>query len=98
MILEKVRGWVKRIVASSPAQAEKQPQRSAAQVRDDRANSVIELRKEVRALQQDISDLIDAGESGGIPSEDPAYQARLASLQSRLAQKQTELAKFQARV
>lgn len=98
MKLDEIRNRIKRIVASSPAPAEKQPQRSAEQARGDRAGSVIELRKEVRALQQEISDLTDAGESGGIASVDTAHEAKLASLQSRLAQKQAELAKFQARV
>jgi hypothetical protein len=101
VLFKELRNRVKRILDSRPSQTSPkgtQAPRSAGQARDDRASSVIELQKDVRALQQEITDLINARESGGIASGDPAHDARLASLRSRLTQKQADLAKFQARV
>jgi hypothetical protein len=70
----------------------------AQRAREDRASVVLALRKDVRGLQQEITDLSEAGENGGAADEHAADSARLALLQHRLEQKQAELAKYQARV
>lgn len=100
MNLKDLQTWAKRFTSSSSSSAPKESRthRSAEQTRNDRASSVVELRKDVRALQQEISDLIDAQESGGVTTGNSSHEAQMATLQRRLAEKQTELAKFQARV
>jgi len=101
LLFKELRNRVKRALDTRPSQASTtgaHAQRSTGQARDDRASSITELQKEVRALQQEITDAIDARESGGIASGDPAHEERLASLRSRLTQKQADLAKFQARI
>lgn len=98
VIAKALRTWIGRITGPRRSPTTADAQRSAGQARDDRASSVIELQKEVRALQQEITDLIETQERGGTPAGDPAHDARLASLRSRLTQKQADLAKLQARV
>jgi hypothetical protein len=98
MNLKELQNWVKRFARSSPSPGDNQTHRSAEQTRDDRTNSVVELRKDVRALQQEISDLVDAQERGGLATRNVSPEAQMASLQRRLAEKQSQLAKFQARV
>ena len=93
VIARELRRWIMRIAGSRPAPRGKQDSRSAGEVRDDRASAVIELQKEVLALQQEITDLIEARDSG-----DTGHEERLASLRSRLTQKQADLARYQARV
>jgi hypothetical protein len=93
-----LRKWIGKIAATRPSPRGKQDLRSAGEVRDDRASSVIALQKEVRALQQDITNLIEAPERRGTGGTDTDHEAQLASLRSRLTQKQADLARFQARV
>lgn len=97
VIARELRKWIMRIAGSRPAPRGKQDSRSAGEARDDRASAVIELQKEVRALQQDITDLIAARDSGTMGS-DTAHEAQLASLRSRLTEKQADLARYQARI
>lgn len=98
MNLKNLQTWVKRFTGSSSEQNESRTSRSPEQTRTDRASSVVDLRKDVRALQQEISDLIDAKERGDVTTGNTAHEAQMATLQRRLAEKQTELAKYQARV
>jgi hypothetical protein len=100
MNLKNLQTWVKRFtsVGSNAAPNESRTPRSPEQTRTDRASSVVELRKDVRTLQQEISDLIDAKERGDVATGSTGHAAQMAALQRRLAEKQTELAKYQARV
>lgn len=100
MNLKNLQTWVKRLTSagSNAAPDESRTPRSPEQTRTDRASSVVELRKEVRALQQEISDLIDAKERGDGTAGSTAHDSQMATLQRRLAEKQTALAKYQARV
>ncbi len=97
-MLKELQNWVKRIAGLRPSPTGADTHRSAGQSRDDRASSVAALQKEVRALQQEITDLIETRDSGATPGGDPAHHERLTSLRSRLTQKQADLAKFQARI
>ncbi len=94
MRLSDIRGWIKGIIGASPPRMIERAQ----QTREDRASTVLALRKDVRGLQQEITDISHAAESGGVTTEQTADAARLASLHRRLEQKQAELARYQARI
>lgn len=98
VILREMRNRLRTLLGSMTPSKGQQPRPAAGQTRDDRASSVLELRKEVRGLQQEITDVISARERGDIGGGDTAHEERLASLRSRLAEKQADLAKFQARI
>lgn len=95
MNFQDLRTRVASIFASRRTPSIEQNQRSAAQAREDRASSVVELRRQVRQLQQDITDASDAAENGTAPS---GTEGRIAALRIQLEKKQAELATFQARI
>ncbi len=100
MALQELRTWVTRIFRSNAPQTAVQTEGFAQQARTDRAGSVVQLRTDIRQLQQEITDLgeNDTDPGGASGAGKKTYDARLASLHKQLELKQSELAKFQARV
>ena len=97
-MLRGLRNWFERTFSTKPPPTPEESQRAAETARHDRADSIIELRQEVRRLQQDIKDVSDSLDSGLTGDERTAHERRLASLQRELEQKQQELGTLQARV
>lgn len=97
-LLDRLKGFLqsKRPETAGRGQA---TQRTAQEARDQRTSSVTTLQREVRQLQQEITDLSarqDSSAAGG--GDAPANEARMETLQADLARKQADLAKYQARV
>ena len=97
-MLRGVRSWLERTFSKKPPPTREESQRAAETARQDRADSIVELRREVRRLQQDIKDISDTLDSGPTGDERTASERRLASLQRELEQKQRELGGLQGRV
>ena len=92
-----VRDWLERTFAPKTPSPREQGQRTTTTCRQDRAGTIVDLRTEVRRLQQEIKDVTDSldGLAGDART---AHEGRLASLHRELEQKQRELGGFQARV
>lgn len=71
---------------------------TAEEARDNRASSMVTLQREVRQLQQEITDLSAAQDLDSTGDDARANESTMERLHRELAQKQKELAKFQARV
>jgi hypothetical protein len=85
------RAWLQRGLTRSVAP-------TPAQARQDRAETIAALWREVRQLQQAIKEATDALDHQ-LPGEARQRQAQqLAALERQLAQTQQELARYQARV
>lgn len=84
----------KRSSATGRTQAS---QLTAQEAREQRTRSMTTLQREVRRIQQEITDLSALQESGA-GGDTGANASRMETLQSDLARTQKELAKFQARV
>jgi hypothetical protein len=97
-MLRALRNWVARTFSPNRPPTPEQAQRAAAQLRQDRADAIGALRREIRALQQGIADVGVAPDGGLAGAERAARERRLAALERELGQKQAELAKLQARV
>ena len=97
-MLRMLRHWAARTFAPRRPPTPAHAQRAAAQARHDRAEAVGALRREIRALQQGITDASEALDGGLAGAERAAQEGRLAALERELDQKQRELARFQARV
>jgi hypothetical protein len=97
-MLRGVRHWLERIYSKKPPPTREESQRAAETVRHDRAESILELRREVRRLQQAIKDVSDALDSGIAGHERAVHEGRLAAFQHELEQKQRELGGLQGRV
>ncbi len=89
-MLNDIRDRVRRLFgSSSPSQAER-----GDVARQHRADLVASLQRDIRQLQQDISDLSD--QIGDSEAEGSSRQ--MASLHRDLEEKQAELARYQARI
>lgn len=97
-MLTELRNWVKRQFSSRTSTTVEQTRETAQEARQDRADAVISLQKEVRRIQQEITDLSDSLSNGHIPGDRKIGEGKLASLQRELEQKQRDLAKYQARI
>ena len=86
-MLQRVIGLVRRAASGRPPETHHDPA-TAGTAREDRAATVLGLRGEVRALQQEITDASDAPDGAG----------RVTALEADLTAKQRELAKLQGRV
>lgn len=71
---------------------------TAEEARENRASSMATLQREVRQLQQEITDLGAAQDLDSTGANAGANAATMERLHRELADKQRELAKFQARV
>jgi hypothetical protein len=97
-MLRGLRDWLHRTFAAKPPPTPEESRRAAEQARHDRAASIVELRREVRRLQQeikDVSDLLDGGIAG---HERAVHERRLAAFQQQLERTQADLDRLQARV
>ena len=97
-MLTNLRGWVTRLVSPGATPNRVQGPEAAQKARERRATLVVELQAEVRQLQQDITDLHSAWDSGTDQSEREVATARLHELEKALGHKQEELAKLQGRI
>ena len=97
-MLRAVRAWLDRTFAAKPPPTPEEARRAADQARSDRAETILDLRAEVRRLQQAIKDASDALDRGVADHERAIVAGRLAALGQQLEQKQAELGKLQGRV
>jgi len=86
-MFRRIVGLVRRAASCQTAETRHDPA-PAATARQDRAETVLGLQGEVRALQQEITDASDAQDG----------DARVAALEADLERKQRELAGLQGRV
>jgi hypothetical protein len=92
-----IRRWVPTI-GGSATPSDDRARAAAATARDQRADDVLRLQHEVRALQQRITDLGAAQEQDGAGADSARQQRALQSLYRALAHAQGELANLQARI
>jgi len=89
--------WVQRVkrlfFTSKPPTMEQERH-----ARERRHDLVLRLQKDVRQLQQEISDLSDLEGVNADPQAAAEESERMRSLQRQLREKQTELARYQARI
>lgn len=98
MMLRELRDWVKSRFSPSAPPTREQVQDAAQEKRENRARSVTDLQAEVRRLQQAITDLTGAQESGTEGPERQTDRDKLDALEKQLEKKQQELGRLQGRV
>jgi hypothetical protein len=96
--LQNVLDRLKRYLRSGRPSTPERGRFTAEEARENRASSVTALQREVRRLQQEITDLNAVQESGTAAGDATANASRMTALQDELARKQRELATYQARV
>ena len=96
-MLEQLRSWAKSRVGSIRRETPQQTRDSARVKREARAHTVTDLQAQVRTLQQQITDLTAAVESGDGANPD-VNRKQLARLEDQLAKTQAELARYQGRI
>lgn len=97
-MLKNLRSWITARLSRGEQPNQAPGRESMRDGLESRASLVLVLQAEVRKLQQDISDLNSAWESGADQSDREDATARLRSIEKALEQKQEELSKIQGRI